>query len=171
MAHGRELEVLRKLAREQPETLYQITLYERRYGRVPTANELAEILSVNSATATMRVKRLKDAKYLTKKRGTWVVDSSRVVTQPETAALLLEVSETYANHPGGRIPEKEMLLLMDKVGIELDDDAKKELIRMLSDAQYLAPVDGWEGCYRTGPQIANEIQFLQRLREHNSARM
>ncbi len=154
---------MRKLNREQPQTLFTIIGYKKRHGSIPSAAILGDMLKISKSSASMRIKRLRDSGYLIKQGNAWTVDGSIVVSQPETARVLLAFTEKCAESSGGRLREEELLALMSEGELDLDDEGKRGLIKMMLKAGYISRVDGWRDNYETGTQINMESKYIELL--------
>lgn len=154
----------RHLTREQPRTLLQFVAFQNRFGRGPTAKELARELDIEPAAATMRLRRLRKLGYLELKDGNWLVAANSAVTEPESARFLLAVSER-AGGESKRMTVDDLLALMEESGIPHTTEDKMDLIATMLKCHYLQSVAKWKGAYRPGPQIGNEIEYIRLLAE------
>ncbi len=153
------------LRKEQPRTLLVIWRHLGRWGRVPTARELAAILRItHEQTAYMRIRRLRKDGYLVQREdGTWTINDVEVVDQPETAQLLLLAQDQCGRNPTGKLTHEELLQLAKKAGITLSADETGALIAKLLGAQYLTEPEQWPQHYKIGPRLHKEHEFLTLL--------
>ena len=150
------------LTGEQPETLLQIWEFTRRWGRIPTARELAQTLGVDRPqTAYMRMRRLQQDDYLVKGADRkWAIDTAALVTEPETAALLIRAQEESAHSRRGKLTQEELLALALEVGISLSKDQIRALVDRVVSSEYLVEPPGYPLHYQIGPRFHTEYRWL-----------
>ncbi|MBI3957147.1 MAG: hypothetical protein HY340_04140 [Candidatus Kerfeldbacteria bacterium] len=150
------------LLRQQARTLYAYTLYRARNGIYPSARELANALGINTATAVMRLLRLRQDGFLVR-NGRDLIPQPGLAFQPEEARILLRLSSWMPAH-GGKIHGSAFhRFVREEAGLTFDVPVLHAMLQRFVTAGYLRDVDGYPGYLEIGLRFGGEHEFLALL--------